>query len=252
MLRGLLPTVLFAALGCGPTLVAPPACPEPATAEAPGLGEGPVPPVLSGHYEVVSLQPKGHPAAPPETYLLAPDERSKCAFVRIVMSFERQTLTIRYEALCVEPEERTHNPVPLKWCSTEGTAHIAWGEMNFELPAPAGTRANVQQIASYAPGSAPKTGSPERTVWGCKFNLDAQRFDIVERSKDKLRILAPKYGAEWVLKPTDRPNVDPDDVVDALRAHLHPVSPPVPERAPDSPSPSPGHKRAIPPGDDQF
>lgn len=221
-------------LGCGPTVQPPSNCPEAPAPKPSIVKEGPVPPVLTGHYELLTLQPKGHDAAPPEAYLLPPEERKKCAFVRIVMSFDREKLAVRYEALCVEPEDRVKNPVPLKWCSTEGVMHIEWGIEAFELPAPSGTRANVQQIESYAPGSGPTDGAPNRTLWGCKFNLDAQRFEIVEATDERVRLRAPKYEAEWVLKPTDRPSVDPDEVVRAVGAAIHAVKPVEAPASPDA------------------
>lgn len=213
------------------------------------LREGPVPPLLQGHFEVETIQPKGLPAASPETYLLPPAEQQRCAYVRIVLSFDKDMLRMRYDALCVEPEDRAKNPVPLKWCSTEATTHVLWDIQAFELPVPSGSQSNVQQIASFAPGSGPSDAAQhERTVWGCKFNLDAQRFDIVERSDERLRLRAPKYEAEWVLKPTTVPNIDPDEVVTALRGVIHrPAAVP----APMAPPPSTPQRRP-PPGDDKF
>jgi hypothetical protein len=256
MKPGLALLVAFAALGCGPSVPPPARCPEPSEPAPVPAQNGPVPPLLEGHFEVVSLKPKDLPAAPPETYLLPPDERSKCAFVRIVMTFERETLGVRYEALCVEPEDRKKNPIPLKWCSTQGIMHVTWGVEAFELPVPAGTRANVQQIASYAPGTVPAEGVPERTLWGCKFNLDAQKFDIVERTKDRVKLRAPKYDAIWELQSTKSPAVDPDDVVASLESVIHPPGaspPPSPDPAPEPGVPSPGTQpKKVHPGDDGF
>ncbi len=216
----------LSAVGCGPTTAPLPApCPDapppPLTTEK----DGPTPPALSGHYVVQTIAPKGHAPAAPETYLLAPEEQAKCAFVRVVLSFEDETLKLLYEALCVEPEDRPKNPMPLKWCSTEATTHIAWDGKAFELPAPSGSRSNVQQLASWAAGSGPTDMAAERTVWGCKFNLDAQRFEIVGSTESELRLRAPKYGAEWVLVPTDEPSADVDDVVAKLRDIMHTPSP---------------------------
>ena len=259
MLRALVLLTVVAAGGCGPTVASPVKCPESSGPE-PSLGEGPVPALLKGHYEVMTLAPKGHPPAPPEAYLLPPEERQKCAYVRIVMSFEQQSLTVRYDALCVEPEDRSKIPVPLKWCSTEGVMHVEWDIQAFVLPVAAGTRSNVQQIASYPPGHGPTERAQERTLWGCKFNLDAQRFEIVSKTDEEVRLRAPKYDAEWVLKPTNVPNIDPDEVMDAVSGVIHPpgATPapvPVPSPAP-GPSPravpSPPRPKAVHAGDDKF
>lgn len=249
--RALVLAAVLGGSGCTPTIAPPPACPEPEP--EPGLlREGPVPPLLKGHFEVETIQPKGHPAQPPETYLLAPEERAKCAYVRIVLSFDADMLRMRYDALCVEPEDRAKNPVPLKWCSTEATTHVIWDIQAFELPVPSGSQSNVQQIASFAPGSGPSDAAQhERTVWGCKFNLDAQRFEILERGDGRLRLRAPKYEAEWVLRSTTVPNVDPDEVVSALRGVIHSAgAQPPPAPLPPPPPPAPPGRR--PSGDDKL
>jgi hypothetical protein len=174
---------------------------------------------------VVEVKPKDLPAAPPETYLLGPSEREACAFVRLVLSFERETLGIRYDTLCVDRDAQKANPestaVPLNWCTTAGLAMVAWDAKSFFLPGGAATRASAQRILSYAPGSEPGA-SHERSAWGCKFALDAQSFEILEKEDNKVRLRAPKYDAEWLLERTKQPEIDPDDVIAQLRSVLHP------------------------------
>jgi hypothetical protein len=101
----------------------------------------------------------------------------------------------------------------------------------------------VQQIQSYAPGT--NEVAHDRLIWGCKFNLDAQTFEVLENGKDRVRLRAVKYDAEWVLKPTSQPDIDPDDVVFQLRDVLHKKKTtepaPVPAPAP-TPKPKPAPK----------
>jgi hypothetical protein len=239
--------LLLAVVGCTPTVSKPPVCPKPkpcASAASGAPARGPSPPQLDGTFEVVEVTPKGLPPAPPETYLLGPSERESCAFVRLVLTFQRETLAIRYDTLCVdreaggreaggreagereggEPEASERKPVPLNWCTSEGVALVDWDARAFSLPAGAATRASVQRVLSYAPGTNDGLAY-ERIEWGCKFALDPQSFEIVDKTDDKVRLRAPKYEAEWLLERTRRRDVDPDDVIRQLRDKLHPKSP---------------------------
>jgi hypothetical protein len=223
--------VLLGLTSC--TTVAPPrACPKAkpcAGAASVDPARGPAPPQLDGDFEVIELKPHNLPAAPPEQYLLGPSEREACAFVRLVLSFEREKLLIRYDTLCVDREAQkrqtaeTEGAVPLNWCSTAGVALVAWDVKTFSLPAGAATRASVQRILSYAPG-ADSSLSHERNVWGCKFDLEPQSFEILEKGDKRVRLRAPKYDAEWLLERTKRVELDPDDVISQLRNVLHPRS----------------------------
>jgi hypothetical protein len=233
--------------GCGPTVAPPQVCPAPEPPPPSAVQNGPVPALLKGHFVVETIRPKDFPAAPPQTYLLGPEEQKRCAFVRIVFSFEEQMMVMRYAALCVEPEDRAKNPIPLKWCATEAISHVVWDARAFELPVPSGSQSNVQKITSYAPGTGPSEAAQERTVWGCKFNLDAQRFEIVERTQDTVRLFAPKFDAEWVLKATEQPTLDPDDVVVALERAIHRAPPS--ENPPPSPAPKPPKPISVDPGE---